>query len=61
MGRGETGEGKTERVFSVGKNGNLIRSVFIVQIEKSVLIKPKGNAKQQLEMETVAGQLFRGS
>lgn len=33
MGRGVKGEGKTERVFSVGKNGNLIRSVFIVQIE----------------------------
>ena len=29
---GEGGE-REERAFSLGKNGNLIRSVFIVQIE----------------------------
>lgn len=27
------GEERERRVFSLGKNGNLIRSVFIVQIE----------------------------
>lgn len=29
----ERDEEREERVFSLGKNGNLIRSVFIVQIE----------------------------
>ena len=31
--REKVGREREERVFSLGKNGNLIRSVFIVQIE----------------------------
>lgn len=62
MGRGVKGEGKTERVFSVGEKWKFNQISFYSANRKSVLIKPKGNAKQQLEMETVLHrQLCRGS
>lgn len=59
-GMGGWGRGE-ERVFSLGKKWKFNQISFYSANRKSVLIKPKGNAKQRLEMETVLRRpLFRG-
>lgn len=60
--REREGERETEKSLFFGEEWKFNQISFYSANRKSVLIKPKGNAKQPLEMEIVFNrQLFRSS
>lgn len=60
--RGAGGERKRGESLFFGEKWKFNQISFYSSNRKSVLIKPKGNAKQSLEMEIVLNrQLFRSS